>query len=94
VGGFSPRLYRVTLNDSVRAWLFRWSGPPYLRNFVGSQPGVCEQPDRFLEIVAQERLREILGTSDGDVVTVYFGWEAGELARAEEIGGFARKMDE
>jgi CTP-dependent riboflavin kinase len=45
------------------------------RNFVGPQPGKCEHPDRFCEIVSEVNLREELRAGEGQVVAMWFGWE-------------------
>lgn len=71
--GFAPRLYPVLLNGSVEGWLFRWSEPAYLPQFVGSQPGVCEDPACFCEIVAEVSLEDTLAVGEGDTVTLEFG---------------------
>lgn len=73
--GFGPRLYEVTLDGWVQAWLFRWSEPGALRDFVASQPD-CRDPGRFCEIVSEVRLRQVLRVSDGDIVEFVFGWGA------------------
>lgn len=68
--GFSPRLYAVVLNDTVPAWLYRWSEPPALSRFVGDTPE-CPRA-RYCEIVAEEHLRTLLDVEDGDAVALQF----------------------
>ena len=68
--GYAPRLYPVTLNGSVRAWLFRWSDPKYLSSFCNPDPAVCPKADRYCEIVAKVNLRAALGVTDGDEVSL------------------------
>ena len=66
--GYAPRLYPVTLNGSVDAWLFRWSEPPELSVFCDPDPDVCASRGRYCEIVAEVNLREEFGAEDGDTV--------------------------
>jgi len=64
--GFDPRLYRVTLNGQVEAWLYRWSAEADLRTFVGDTT-LCSA-ECHCEIVAQSNLRALLALKDGDVL--------------------------
>jgi hypothetical protein len=64
--GFSPRLYPVRLNDSIPAFLFRWSADPGECPFVGSTQA-CPASHRC-EIVADRYLRGELGLDAGNAV--------------------------
>ena len=66
--GFDPRLYPVTLNGKVPAWLYRWSAEADLHTFVGDTP-LCPA-ERHCEIVATSNLRASMGLKDGDVLTL------------------------
>jgi hypothetical protein len=72
--GFSPRLYPVTLNGTVRAWLYRWAEPgEHLRYFAGDRPE-C-RVGRYCEIVAETHIRTELVVADGDTVELRFEGE-------------------
>ena len=66
----APRLYEVRLNGTQRAWLYRWSAPEHLENWVGVAD---ECPSRCrLEIVAEVHLETTLKLKTGDAVSVEF----------------------
>ena len=64
----SPRLYEVLLNRTQRAWLYRWSAPEHLEEWVGDTEG-C--PRRcHVEILAEGHLETALKLKPGDHVSV------------------------
>ena len=66
--GFSPRLYPAQIAEGERVWLFRWSSPEYIHEFVGS---VQECPaDCRCEIVASRKLADAYSLQPGAGLTM------------------------
>src|SRR5262245_29483854 len=59
IPGYDPRLYFVVLNLKQPAWLFRWSAPKYLANFVGDTAECAAF--RHCELIAEDDLSYLWG---------------------------------
>lgn len=60
-GGYSPRLYPVSIADCLLGWVYRWSADDPKNNFLGGV-GACD-PARVLEIIAPVSLKRAFGAA-------------------------------
>jgi hypothetical protein len=59
--GYAPRLYSVSLADTLLAWAYRWSDDDVEHSFIGKL-GSCEA-GRLLEVIAPVSIRAAIGTT-------------------------------
>ncbi|MEE9208792.1 MAG: hypothetical protein V3U67_10575 [Gemmatimonadota bacterium] len=59
--GYSPRLYEVLLDESVQAWVYRWSDDDPGLGFVGDLK-TCKATN-ILEVIAAVSIRTTFGAS-------------------------------